>query len=643
VRVAKSINRPLFQVLACCLALVGATGAREIPAVPGAGTDTKTFFAENAKKPGVVSLPSGLQYRILRAGSGRKPGPSDSVTVRYRGTLPDGSEVDRSNKSGAPVVLRMDELVPGWKEALLLMPHGTKWQVFIPPELARPRRGTRKRPLAGGQPVIYEIELLAISESDRPEVAMKALSRAEPGGSKESVTWVYWMHGSSASAWELRPRAQRIAFFEENARKDSVITLPSGLQYRVLRRGNGRTPGPGDRVTVHYRGTRLDGTEFDSSHRGEGPATFRLDEVIPGWQEALQHMEEGATWEIYVPPELSYRQPGPLGAEPVIFEVELLAVSPADTAQVGMAAVAPVEAAGAPAAPQAARQAAPAGAESKAVAAEAGVPGEDGGDAGVIRLPGGLDYRVIRMGTGVSPMVDDRITLRYRAALVGGLEAGGYAAEGRTSFRLDQAIPLWQAVFQRMQEGAQWELTVPSDLAYSKWGPGQGETVALDVELLAVSAPDAAGGTTAPDQQSGQARAADELPAGEPALTGVPGGLQYRVLEPGSGDTPTANDTITVRYRAALVDEGAPESVYTGEGQETFRLDGAIPPWQEAFAHMRVGARWELYLPSEFAYSKWGPLGGGTMRFEVELVALGEPAAPDLRAAGHENTDRRGR
>ena len=600
----------------------------------GAGTATQAFFEENARKQGVVSLPSGLQYRILRPGKGRKPGATDSVTVQYRGTLPDGSEVDSSYQGDGPVILRVDEVIPGWQEALLLMQAGAKWEVFIPPRLARLQRGTRKRALGGDQPLIYDIELLSIGASDAPEVAMKALGGEAAGAATESVTRVYWMRGSGTGTGDVGARAQRLAFFEQNAGKDSVITLPSGLQYRVLRRGSGRTPAAGDRVTVHYRGTRLDGTEFDSSHHGQGPATFRLEEVIPGWQEALQHMEEGATWELYIPPELAFRKPGPLGATPVIFELELVAVGRSATTAVDMAAVQPLEAAGASAERGAEERAAPVDAKGEPVAAGRASPAEDTQGGGAISLPGGITYRVIRNGAGVSPLADDRITVQYRVTQPGGHEAGVYAGDGRISFRVDQTIPAWQAVFQRMQEGARWALSLPSELAYSKWGPGDGETVVFDVELLKVTAPQAAaaGEASRPGLEKAVSAYAPPVAAktGQPALVSLPGGVRYRVLEQGSGDTPAPDDTITVRYRATLLDGGASDSDYTAEGQETFRLDWAIPGWQEAFEQMPAGARWELYLPSEFAYSKWGPLGGGTMRFEVELLSLDKPEALDL-------------
>jgi len=120
------------------------------------------------------------------------------------------------------------------------------------------------------------------------------------------------------------------AFLEENAKKEGVETLPSGLQYKVIQEGSGATPEATDTVVVHYRGTLIDGTEFDSSYSRGNPATFRADRVIRGWTEALQMMKEGAKWQLFIPPDLGYGQGG-AGAKigpnsTLIFEVELISV-----------------------------------------------------------------------------------------------------------------------------------------------------------------------------------------------------------------------------------------------------------------------------------------------------------------------------
>lgn len=117
------------------------------------------------------------------------------------------------------------------------------------------------------------------------------------------------------------------AFLDENGRREGVVTLPSGLQYTVVKKGQGPRPKAGDTVTVHYRGTLIDGKEFDSSFRGGKPATFRADHVIPGWKEALPLMEQGSQWLLFVPPALGYgeRRNGSIGPNStLIFDIELI-------------------------------------------------------------------------------------------------------------------------------------------------------------------------------------------------------------------------------------------------------------------------------------------------------------------------------
>jgi len=116
-------------------------------------------------------------------------------------------------------------------------------------------------------------------------------------------------------------------FLAENAGKEGVKTSASGLQYKIVKAGTGKTPTENDSVTVNYRGTTIDGKEFDSSHRSGKPVTFRVDEVIPGWTEALQMMKEGAQWQLYIPPDLAFHSGGPLEHRTILFEVELISVN----------------------------------------------------------------------------------------------------------------------------------------------------------------------------------------------------------------------------------------------------------------------------------------------------------------------------
>ena len=116
-------------------------------------------------------------------------------------------------------------------------------------------------------------------------------------------------------------------FLEQNKQKDGVMTTESGLQYLILSEGRGNNPTLNDNVTVHYHGTLIDGTIFDSSVDRKQPATFPLNGVIPGWQEALQMMSVGSKWKIFIPSELAYGESGAGAIGPnstLIFEVELL-------------------------------------------------------------------------------------------------------------------------------------------------------------------------------------------------------------------------------------------------------------------------------------------------------------------------------
>jgi FKBP-type peptidyl-prolyl cis-trans isomerase FklB len=120
------------------------------------------------------------------------------------------------------------------------------------------------------------------------------------------------------------------AFLAENKKKEGVKPLPSGLQYKVIKAGTGKKPKSTDNVTTNYRGTLIDGTEFDSSYKRGQPATFQLSSVISGWTEALQLMEEGAKWQLFVPPNLAYGERGAGGVigpnATLVFEIELISI-----------------------------------------------------------------------------------------------------------------------------------------------------------------------------------------------------------------------------------------------------------------------------------------------------------------------------
>lgn len=120
------------------------------------------------------------------------------------------------------------------------------------------------------------------------------------------------------------------AFLAENGKKEGVVTLPSGLQYQVLKEGNGKKPSATDQVVCHYEGTLIDGTIFDSSYKRNEPATFGLNQVIPGWTEGVQLMQEGAKYRFFIPYKLAYGERGAGAQIPpfaaLVFDVELIEV-----------------------------------------------------------------------------------------------------------------------------------------------------------------------------------------------------------------------------------------------------------------------------------------------------------------------------
>ena len=122
------------------------------------------YLAANKSKEGVVTLPSGLQYKILKEGSGPKTTATDSVVCNYRGTLINGTEFDSSYKRGEPATFPVSGVIKGWTEALQLMPVGSKWQLFIPADLAYGPRGTPGGPIPPNATLTFEVELVSIKE-----------------------------------------------------------------------------------------------------------------------------------------------------------------------------------------------------------------------------------------------------------------------------------------------------------------------------------------------------------------------------------------------------------------------------------------------------------------------------------------------
>ncbi len=250
--------------------------------------------AENqAKEQDVSSIneihttESGLKYEILTAGTGASPTADDSVTVHYEGTLMDGTKFDSSYDRGETITFPLNRVIKGWTEGVQLMKEGAKYKFTIPSELAYGAQGGGSIP--PNSDLIFIVELFKVEVDEGKE------------------------------------------FLKQNLEKSGIKVTGSGLQYKVLLEGTGKSPGAADRVTVHYEGTLIDGTKFDSSYdRGE-PIDFGLNQVIRGWTEGLQLMKEGAKYKLFIPSDLAYGPQGSPGAIPpnaaLIFTVELIRVN----------------------------------------------------------------------------------------------------------------------------------------------------------------------------------------------------------------------------------------------------------------------------------------------------------------------------
>jgi peptidylprolyl isomerase len=226
---------------------------------------------------------SGLAHKLIAAGTGKdKPHAWDLVTVHYTGWTTDGKMFDSSLKRGEPAKFELNKVIAGWTEGVQLMSVGEKRRFWIPEELAY-----KGRPGAPQGMLVFDVQLLSIERKPEPPAAPKDVAAAP---------------------------------------KDAKRT-PSGIAYKVLKKGTGKThPTAQNTVQVHYTGWTTDGKMFDSSvARGE-PATFPLSGVIAGWTEGVQLMVEGEKLRLWIPEELAYKgRPGaPQGM--LVFDVELLKI-----------------------------------------------------------------------------------------------------------------------------------------------------------------------------------------------------------------------------------------------------------------------------------------------------------------------------
>ena len=185
-------------------------------------TAGKEFLENNAKRKEVVTLPSGLQYVVIKEGSGKKPTIADKVKTHYHGTLIDGTIFDSSVDRGQPATFGVGQVIKGWQEGIPLMTPGSKYTFYIPQDLAYGMRSPSPK-IPAGATLIFEVELLEVI-AETPNNQISPVSESEQAGAK---------------------------FLQENEAKDGVISTPSGLQYKVLVQGDGPKPSINDKVKTH--------------------------------------------------------------------------------------------------------------------------------------------------------------------------------------------------------------------------------------------------------------------------------------------------------------------------------------------------------------------------------------------------------
>ncbi|OVE78043.1 hypothetical protein BVX99_00795 [bacterium F16] len=271
-----------------------------------AETDRNQAILDEITKayPKAEKTDSGLHYVIVTEGKGAVPAKGDVVTVNVVGKVPDGREIINTAQMGKPMEFPIGigaMAIKGWDEGISLMKKGEKRTLIIPPHLAFGSRGMPQAGIPGDTYLIFDIELTDFVN----EAAFKKVMNEKTTAAKTEAL---------AVIAKKYPKTE---------------TTESGLMYIITKEGAGDKPTKGQTVSVHYVGTLIDGTEFDSSIKKNKPIEFPIGQgrVIPGWDEGISLMKKGEKRTLIIPPELAY---GPRGTGPIppnsylIFDVELV-------------------------------------------------------------------------------------------------------------------------------------------------------------------------------------------------------------------------------------------------------------------------------------------------------------------------------
>lgn len=379
-----------------------------------------------------------------------------------------------------------------------------------------------------------------------------------------------------------------LASFKE---KQGVETGEGGLAYRIIEKGDGAAPTEDSVVDVRYIGRLIDGTEFDRSE-GDETVTFPVSGLIEGWTKALLLMKVGDKMELALPHELAYGntgRPGIPAYSTLVFEMELVNVK---TKEEQIAEF-----------------------EAPNLAYLEQYKDQDG----VIVTDSGLMYKVLEDApeTAQSPGGDAVITAHYAGSLVDGTEFDSSFKRGEPlTFPINRVIPAWQEAMQLMKVGQTIELVVPQELGYGSRGAGQVippySTLIFKIELVSFDSP--------ADQQ----KFLDDN-ASKQGVQVTESGLQYKIIEEGTGEKPIKTSRVRVHYRGRLIDGTEFDSSYNRGEPAVFPVSAVIAGWTEGLQLMKEGAKYEFYIPQQLGY---GDRGTGnippysTLIFDVELLEV---------------------
>lgn len=405
-------------------------------------------------------------------------------------------------------------------------------------------------------------------------------------------------------------------FLEENAKKEGIKTTASGLQYQVIKEGEGERPTLKSRVVTHYTGTLMDGKVFDSSIERGQPATFPLNAVIQGWQEGIPLMKKGSRYRLFVPATLGYGENSPASIPPnsvLIFDVELIDVMEEDVAS--------------------------STAKSKLSYSYGYMIGQSLGRVNFSADEKNPNQFVQGFAKGFE--ANDQDIAVIESLLRARMEAGEPATDAEAAKKIAFGIGFSSAAGIATQIGA-----LSADFDFNAVGVGY--SVALkgeDSEFSDEEMESFLKSYFEPKQQASQARMEAEqqatamanIAAGEKfmlenakkdGVVTMDNGMQYIILEEGAKDDvrATLNDKVTTHYHGTLVDGTVFDSSVDRGEPATFPLNGVIQGWQEGIPLMPVGSKYRFFIPSNLAYGNRA-MGnsiapGSTLIFEVELIKI---------------------